>query len=69
MKSNDAQLIERIGGPTALARLLGFPPDGGPQRVQNWKKRGIPAQVKLAWPEIFMVPVPVALGDGEASHD
>lgn len=56
MKSNDAQFIEQNGGSTRLSRLLGLPDKGGPQRVQNWKKRGIPAQVKLDWPEIFMVP-------------
>jgi len=55
---------------------LGFLQKGGAQRVQNWKKRGIPAQVKLDWPEIFMAqavrtPTKAAteLAEKEAAHD
>jgi len=50
----DRRLIESLGGPAKLAKLLGFDPDGGTQRVQNWKVRGIPAGVRLARPDIFL---------------
>lgn len=48
----DADLIDRLGGPSALARALNFG-DGGVQRVQNWKYRGIPEIERLRNPEIF----------------
>lgn len=51
----DRVLIESLGGPTRLAELLGFPKTGGVQRVQNWKDRGIPATIKIAYPHIFLV--------------
>lgn len=51
---NDSELIKRLGGPTKVAELLKFDQAGGVQRVQNWLKRGIPAQVKVDHPEIFM---------------
>jgi hypothetical protein len=51
----DRQTIERLGGPTKLAELLGYDKtSGGVQRIQNWKKRGIPSEVKLQWPELFL---------------
>lgn len=50
----DAELITKLGGPTKLARRLGFPEKGGVQRVQNWMDRGIPAAVKVQWPHLFM---------------
>jgi hypothetical protein len=50
----DRELIERLGGTSKLAKLLGYPQAGGPQRVNHWKTRGIPAEVKLAHPEIFL---------------
>lgn len=44
----DARLIDRLGGPANLARKLGFDArKGGVQRVNNWKRRGIPALVRL----------------------
>jgi len=52
--TNDQELIESLGGPTKVARLLKFSPIGGAQRVQNWLSRGIPAQVKLDHPDIFL---------------
>lgn len=51
----DARLIDELGGPTKVARLLGYRERGGVQRVQNWKTRGIPARVKLANPDLFNV--------------
>lgn len=50
----DWALIIDLGGPAKVARLLGYESRGGIQRVQNWRYRGIPADVKLAFPEIFL---------------
>lgn len=49
----DAKLIDKLGGDTRLAERLGFE-KSGPQRVHNWRTRGIPADVKLAHPELFL---------------
>jgi len=50
----DADLIDRLGGPADVARLLGYDPKaGGVQRVQNWKTRGIPEIVRLRRPDVF----------------
>ena len=49
----DAALIDAHGGPAEVARKLclnGF----GTQRVFHWRTRGIPAQVKLAHPDLFL---------------
>lgn len=52
---DDKRLIEELGGPSKVAELLGFDKKaGGVQRVQNWLTRGIPAEVKLAHPGIFL---------------
>ena len=50
----DTELIAHYGGPAKLARLLGFPEQGGVQRIQNWTTRGIPPAVKVQFPEIFL---------------
>ncbi|PXW23385.1 hypothetical protein SAMN05445871_2437 [Paraburkholderia caballeronis] len=50
----DWQMIERLGGASEVARLLGYPEKGGAQRVHNWKFRGIPADVKVKHPELFL---------------
>ena len=50
----DSDLIDSFGGPTQLAKRLGMTKPGSVQRVQNWKKRGIPPFVKLKYPEIFL---------------
>ena len=50
---NDAQLIESLGGPAKVAKLLRYE-RGGIQRVHNWLRRGIPARVKLDHPEVFL---------------
>jgi len=52
--SEDTNLIDALGGPTKVAALLGYDKQGGVQRVQNWKTRGIPPKVKLEHPEIFI---------------
>lgn len=49
----DVELIELLGGSAKVARLLGFPDEIGTQRVNNWKKRGIPARVKLDFQKVF----------------
>ena len=56
MKPNqhDIQLIHKLGGPSKVAELLGLDKQGGAQRVQNWLTRGVPAQVKLDFPDIFL---------------
>jgi hypothetical protein len=56
----DAKLIEDLGGPAKLAALLGYDKAGGPQRVQNWVSRGIPARVKLQFPDVFLRGAPTA---------
>ncbi|MBO9680932.1 MAG: hypothetical protein J7556_22120 [Acidovorax sp.] len=51
----DAELIKTLGGPTRVAELLHYDKArGGVQRVQNWRQRGIPAAVKLAYPGLFL---------------
>ena len=50
----DAEKIESLGGSTKVAELLGLEKNGGPQRVNNWKTRGIPSKVKVDHPELFM---------------
>lgn len=50
----DRALIESLGGPTKVARLLRYPERGGAQRVQNWLTRGIPSHVKVSRPDLFM---------------
>jgi hypothetical protein len=49
---SDKDLIDTLGGPAKLARRLGY----SVQRVENWKKRGIPAQVRLDNPDVFPLP-------------
>lgn len=63
---SDSELIDRLGGSSALAKRLGYPLLGGVQRVQNWKRRGIPPRVKLEWPELFLKPLPDADEGGAA---
>lgn len=50
----DRDRIDALGGCTKVAELLGLPRQGGAQRVSNWKTRGIPAEVKLAHPSVFL---------------
>ena len=54
----DRERIERLGGSAVVARLMGLTSKGAVQRVNNWKTRGIPADVKLKWPELFLDPLP-----------
>jgi hypothetical protein len=44
----DAEFIDALGGPRELAELLGYDlTRGGWQRVNNWRRRGIPSKVQL----------------------
>ena len=45
-----ARVIAAAGGDAAFAKLIGLDPakQGSAQRVNNWKRRGIPASVVLA---------------------
>lgn len=49
----DAQIIDELGGPAKVAELLHLEEGGAVQRVYNWKKRGIPASVRLAHLDLF----------------
>ncbi|WHP06791.1 hypothetical protein QLH32_04785 [Acinetobacter corruptisaponis] len=51
-QSDDRKIIERLGGATKVAELLGFKV----QRVQNWMDRGIPPKMKLEYPHLFLNP-------------
>jgi len=51
----DSKVIDALGGPTKVAERLGYDKtSGGVQRVQNWRGRGIPSDVKIKFPELFM---------------
>jgi hypothetical protein len=66
----DRLTIEHLGGPTKLAELLGYDKKaGGVQRIQNWTKRGIPSDVKLRWPELFLTELMDAVDRMKASDD
>ncbi len=52
---DDKQLIENLGGASAVAKLLGFDGRIGTQRVHNWITRGIPARVKLDHADLFLM--------------
>lgn len=51
---SDRALIQSLGGPARVAKLLGFK-RGGTQRVHNWTVRGIPARIRLRRPDVFDV--------------
>ncbi len=51
----DRMTIARLGGPARVAELLGYEKSqGGTQRVCNWLARGIPAAVKVQFPNLFL---------------
>lgn len=50
----DKALIDSYGGARGLVKLLKWDSEGGCQRINNWKTRGIPSSVKLAYPKIFL---------------
>jgi DNA-binding transcriptional regulator YdaS (Cro superfamily) len=47
-KSQTKRLIQAAGGDAAFAKLLGIEQqEGVAQRVNNWKRRGMPSAVEL----------------------
>jgi hypothetical protein len=53
-RMSDAELIEKLGGPAKICELLAIDKSRGVQRVHNWKRRGIPSDVKLSRPDLFL---------------
>jgi hypothetical protein len=52
--NESARLIDAAGGSARLAELIGLgSEDGARQRVNNWRRRGIPADVILENRELF----------------
>lgn len=49
----DAEIIESLGGATAVAKRLGLQTPDGARRVHNWIKRGIPPRVRLEHAALF----------------
>jgi len=54
MPMTDREIIEYYGGGTKLARKLGLLTHHDRIKVNLWKTRGIPAKIKLQYPEIFL---------------
>jgi hypothetical protein len=55
MEKTDKEIIESLGGPTEVAKLLGYDlARGGAQKVHNWLSRGIPSKVKVDHPKLFL---------------
>lgn len=48
-----ARVIAKAGGDTAFARLLGLQGRFVQQRVNNWKRRGMPSEVILEHYEVI----------------
>ena len=46
-KTETRRLIEAVGGDSAFAQLLGIKGSGAVQRVNNWKRRGMPSIIEL----------------------
>lgn len=50
----EPNVIDALGGPKKVAEMLGILGEPGAiQRVGNWKRRGIPAQILVDHPEFF----------------
>lgn len=60
----DTELIDYYGGPSALARRIGFTHPKLANRVVNWRTRGIPSKVKLENQKLFG---PAAVRKAEAA--
>jgi len=52
----DSLLIDQLGGPSVVARALGYDTRGGVQRVHNWKSRGIPPLIRITRSDVFELP-------------
>ena len=46
-------IIEKHGGSASFAKKLGFKGNHGTIRVNNWKTRGIPWEVRFNFPQFF----------------
>ena len=55
--TKDLERIKLLGGVDAIAKHI----DASSQRVNNWTRRGIPAQVKIDYPDLFMSENPPVL--------
>ena len=64
----DKAIIDALGGPANVARRLGFAPSRGIQRVHNWTRRGIPAEVRLRHLDLFG-PLPARRSRQKISSD
>lgn len=50
----DKELINALGGVLVLSNYLNM----DYQRVFNWTRRGIPSQIKIDYPELFLTKNP-----------
>lgn len=66
----DAALIRQLGGPTKVVKAIGSDKKISVQRVQNWLTRGIPSQIKVEYPHIFMPELaPAPAHQGQAATE
>lgn len=49
----DAARIDALGGPTEVAKLLSFSAFGSASRVANWKKKGVPWEIRFHRADLF----------------
>lgn len=49
-QKSDIEILQSIGGTVEIAKKLGV----SPQRVTNWKKRGVPPAIKIKHKDIFL---------------
>lgn len=52
--AEDKAIIDAQGGPAVLARKLMLKGPRAADRVYKWSLRGVPASIKLMYPEIFL---------------
>ena len=62
--AQDRAMIEKHGGPTVLAKKLMLGGQFPARRVQHWMDRGIPASIKLMYPEYFLPQMKRAITKG-----
>jgi len=67
MNAHDTiQIIQLAGGDVAFARLLGMAEQpGSQQRINNWKRRGMPSAIVLKHYDILQALKTVARTTGE----
>ncbi|AZQ92340.1 hypothetical protein C0159_08230 [Moraxella catarrhalis] len=63
----DKELIQRLGGAKVLGDYLSL--KNPHQTVWNWGSRGIPAKVKLDYPELFQTDNPPNLNMVKKKND